>query len=142
MADDVVAVLDSIGIGKAHYFGYSMGAMIGFRVATRYPERFHSFILGGMSPYNDEASVKEREIIMGRVKLLLNDPEAYLLDREQRMGRLLTPEDRNMLLSNDAEALIAVLTSLMDLPPLTDHELSGISLPCLVYAGELDPLQT
>ena len=142
MADDVAAVLDNIGIRKAHYFGYSMGSHIGFRVATRYSERFHSFILGGASPYHDEASVKEIKMNMERMKLFLNDPEAALLQREQAMGRPLTQEERNMLLANDAEALIAVLTSIMDLTPLTDNELSGISLPCLVFAGELDPRQT
>ena len=47
MHHDVLAVMDHIGIGKAHYSGYSMGASVGFLTAVSYPERFHSFILGG-----------------------------------------------------------------------------------------------
>jgi len=49
-ADDVVAVLDELGIAKAHYWGYSMGAAIGFEIIRRAPTRFHSFTLGGHTP--------------------------------------------------------------------------------------------
>jgi pimeloyl-ACP methyl ester carboxylesterase len=62
MASDVLAVLDDVGIGNAHYFGYSMGTMIGYRVAVSYGSRFRSFILGGASPYRNEAEIKARPI--------------------------------------------------------------------------------
>jgi pimeloyl-ACP methyl ester carboxylesterase len=39
MADDAVALLDHLGIHKAHIVGASMGAMIGQHVAMRYPGR-------------------------------------------------------------------------------------------------------
>jgi pimeloyl-ACP methyl ester carboxylesterase len=39
MADDAVALLDHLGIHKAHIVGASMGAMIGQHVAVRYPGR-------------------------------------------------------------------------------------------------------
>ena len=71
--------------------------------------------------------------------MLRDDPEAFLQQRERSFGRSLTPKERDTLLANDAEALIAVATSLLDMPPLDDHDLSGISSPCLVYCGELDP---
>ncbi len=40
MAGDVIAVLDDIKLGKSHYFGYSMGGLIGFAIAKHAPERF------------------------------------------------------------------------------------------------------
>src|SRR6266542_2133052 len=43
MSNDVLAVLDDLGIAKAHYLGYSMGATVGFALATRHAERFLSF---------------------------------------------------------------------------------------------------
>ena len=49
--EDIVAVLDDLGIAKAHYFGYSMGGWIGFGVARYAPERFRSLIIGGAAPY-------------------------------------------------------------------------------------------
>ena len=139
MADDVLAVLDDLGMTKAHYFGYSMGATTGFTLATRYAARFHSFILGGMTPYGwPEAMVKAVSVSIELFKLLLTDPEAYMLRMERLLGRSLTPEDRNEFLAKDTEAHVAVLTSLLDEPPLTDQDLAGILAPCLVFCGELD----
>jgi pimeloyl-ACP methyl ester carboxylesterase len=39
MADDVVAVLDAVGLEQAHVMGVSMGGMIAQAVAIRHPER-------------------------------------------------------------------------------------------------------
>ena len=139
MVADVVAVLDDLGIGKAHYFGYSMGARVGFRVATQSAERFHSFILACNSPYGSEAEVKAYQDILDGWKTLLTDPQAYLLRRERTLGRSLTPEERDELLANDAEALIAFVTGSRHEAPLTNEELSRISVPSLLYCGDLDP---
>jgi len=140
IADDVVAILDSLGITKAHYFGYSMGATTGYTLATYHAARFHSFILGGMTPYGwPEAMVKAVNIVIDGYKLLLTDPEAYILRMERLLGRSLTHEDRNEFMAGDTEARIAVLTSLLDGSALTDQDLAGILVPCLVFCGELDP---
>ena len=42
MADDAVAVLDAIGVDKAHVMGCSMGGMIVQRLVLDHPERVHS----------------------------------------------------------------------------------------------------
>lgn len=48
---DITTVLDDLRIPRAHYFGYSMGGRIGFAIARYAPERVHSLIIGGGSPY-------------------------------------------------------------------------------------------
>jgi pimeloyl-ACP methyl ester carboxylesterase len=53
MAEDVVAVLDVLGMERAHYWGYSMGGYIGLGLAKLFPHRFLSLIGGGASPYSD-----------------------------------------------------------------------------------------
>lgn len=42
MAKDGLAILDKLGIEKAHIIGMSMGGMIGQRLAISHPERVHS----------------------------------------------------------------------------------------------------
>ena len=139
MANDVVAVLDHIGIDKAHYFGYSMGARVGFWLAVRYTTRFSSFILGGTSPYRSEAQIKREDELVEGMKGLLSDNEGAIRESEQLMGRPLTVEERDALLANDTHALIALVTAFGAMPLLTDHELSLISVPVLVFCGDADP---
>ena len=140
MSDDVLAVLDSLEIDKAHYFGYSAGARAGYDLALHHAERFHSLILGGMTPYSwPETMVKAVNISIDLYRMLITEPEQYLFRMERLLGRPLTPEDREHFLAQDAEAKIAGLISLIDGPVLTDEELTGISTPCLVFCGDLDP---
>jgi pimeloyl-ACP methyl ester carboxylesterase len=44
-ASDVVAILDALGIDRAHVAGHSFGALIVLELATRVPERLRSAIL-------------------------------------------------------------------------------------------------
>lgn len=139
MVNDVMAVLDDLGINKAHYYGYSMGARTGFRIALQSASRFESFVFGGCSPYKGEAEVEFFQDVLEGLRLLLVDPQAALSRREEALGRTLSDEEKNTLLGNDAEALIASATARFDWPPLTHNELSSISVPCLLYCGDLDP---
>jgi pimeloyl-ACP methyl ester carboxylesterase len=143
MAGDIVAILDAIGINKAHYLGYSMGAMIGFRAALHYANRFDSFILGGMTPYRyPEGMAKTNKDMIEEFELLRTNPEGFLKQWEKGFGRPLTSEERDRWLTLDTVALTIVLTAMIDLPLLKIQDLAGISLPCLVYCGDLDPSYT
>ena len=133
-ASDVVAVLDEAGIGTAHYFGYSMGGAIGFALATYVPERFHSLILGGSSPYRGEAEVEAMDLIRRRLEA---GAEAGIAYREQSLGRPLTQEEKSRLLATDYQALLASLQTVR-LSNFVDV-LPTMSMPCLLFAGDADP---
>jgi pimeloyl-ACP methyl ester carboxylesterase len=45
--DDVIAVMDGLGIGKAHVVGHSMGALTALHVGIRYPQRCLSVTAAG-----------------------------------------------------------------------------------------------
>jgi pimeloyl-ACP methyl ester carboxylesterase len=142
MVEDVVIVLETLGIDKANYFGYSMGAMVGLLAAIRFPNRFSSLILGGEARgvYNNNAVSAESKQMLAAWRLMITDRAAYVLRRERMAGRSLTPEELNIILGTDAEALVSLGTSLLppEVFPVTDNDLSTISVPVLIYCGELD----
>jgi pimeloyl-ACP methyl ester carboxylesterase len=141
LADDVIAVLDDIGIARTGYFGYSMGAMVGFSLATsRHVSRFNSFILGGMTPYEwPEEMIRAINISIEGYKLLQTDPDAYIEWMENLLKRTLTPEEKSDLLSRNAESSASMQAGILDTPPLSNEDLSQIPVPCLIYCGEQDP---
>lgn len=47
MADDVAGLLDTIGIGRTHLLGLSMGSMIAQEFALRHPDRLDRLVLCG-----------------------------------------------------------------------------------------------
>jgi pimeloyl-ACP methyl ester carboxylesterase len=48
MAGDAAALLDHLGIGRAHVFGYSMGARIAAFLALANPEKVATLVFGGL----------------------------------------------------------------------------------------------
>lgn len=135
--DDIVAVLDNLSITRANYFGYSMGASAGFKQAINHSDRFSSFILGGMTPgLWPEVMIKGLNISIELVELRRTDPEAYFVQMERLLGRSLMPEEKSEYLTRDDEVQ---LTPYSDESALTDTELAGISVPCLLYCGDSDP---
>jgi len=142
-ADDVITLIDSLGMQKVHYLGYSMGGWIGFRLAVHHADRFLSFFLADSTPYKQpEAMVKTSRAAVEMLNLLLTDPVAYLKSVEVFIRRSLTPPEKDRWLAADAKAGIGVLDSMLTSAPLTNQELEKISVPCLVYCGELDPYQS
>ena len=133
-SDDVVAILDDLGIDKAHYIGYSLGGTTGYGVAKHAPERFNSIIIGGMHPYGSagtNASVDER------IEGLKKGMESVVASMEAASGRQLPPELRAAMLDNDPKALIASSIELRDFEGIEDI-LPSMTMPCLLFVGEED----
>ena len=51
MADDALALMDHLGIGRFDLMGYSMGARISAFVAAAAPSRVRALIIGGLGDY-------------------------------------------------------------------------------------------
>lgn len=49
-ADDVVALMDAVGWGRAHVVGYSFGGMVAQHVAIRHPGRVERLVLAATTP--------------------------------------------------------------------------------------------
>lgn len=62
LADDVIGLLDVLGIGEVHFAGVSMGGMIGQTVVLSHPERFASLALVNTTPiYSNAQRIAWRE---------------------------------------------------------------------------------
>jgi len=55
MAQDTVALMDELGVKKAHILGFSMGAAIAQEIAINFPERVNKLILLGAWSNNNDA---------------------------------------------------------------------------------------
>lgn len=136
--DDVVAVLDDMGIDRFHFWGYSIGAQISFHVAARLPERVQSFVAYGGHPYppspDDLAST-------GEVNATLQQGMQAWVDWMEALGvftQYPNPAARRArLLDADAEAIIASNVAYADDPGIADA-LSRITMPGLLIAGQHD----
>ena len=129
---DILAVMDDVGVDKAHYMGYSMGGRIGFGLVLHAIDRFHSLIIGGMSANTPNSDTPPED----RINLLRQGMAAYVANTEANEGPMEAGR-KERLLENDPEALIAATTA----PRGTDGLealLPGLNLPCLLYCGEAD----
>lgn len=129
MVADVVAVLDALGIDRAHYLGYSMGGRIGFGLAARAPGRCRSLLLGGASAGETDPATPDPFI-----PVLRRGPQAFA----DFWGERISPAWRERIRRNDTEALIACRS----VRERHGHAaaLPGLAVPTLLYCGDGDPL--
>jgi pimeloyl-ACP methyl ester carboxylesterase len=146
MVHDLVAVLDDLKIEKAHYFGYSMGAVIGFSIPFYAADRFHSLILGGAAYPVDENAFRDDPLVVaiqqGLEQAIEASPdrpmEAFVAALEKALGPY-PPDRRARMLTGDARALVAAAQAMRQIQwPRAEEVLPRVSLPCLVFAGEKD----
>jgi 3-oxoadipate enol-lactonase len=62
LAVDAVAVLDALGIERAHVFGVSLGGMIAQELALGFPERVDRLVLGSTQASTQDAVRPRREV--------------------------------------------------------------------------------
>ena len=138
-AGDVIAVLDALGIERAHYWGYSMGGSVGFALATHTPNRMHSLIAGGASPHDALDDPTEHVLY----RWLSGGIDAFVHQWEDNLGAL-PPAMRTRLMLEDAEALRASWLAPdwhgRDRPTWIIDSLARSTVPALLYVGgEDDP---
>lgn len=129
MAGDAVALLNHLGIGRAHVFGYSMGARISAFMALAHPDRVATLILGGLG-YGMIDGVGDWDPIADA--LLAPDPAAIDHPRG-RMFRNFADQTKS-----DRQALAACIATSREL--ISEADIARIACPTLVGVGTRDDI--
>jgi pimeloyl-ACP methyl ester carboxylesterase len=138
---DAVAVLDTLGIERAHVLGSSWGARLGFGLGEHAPERLLSLVLCGNQPYSWDlkspiANVVARALAASGSSGMTGFVESF----EGDLGyRLPEPERTWTLEKNDPVALEAAWQSVQTEGAIS-ADLSRWRVPCLICAGDADEM--
>ena len=128
---DVLAVLDRLQINQTAFWGYSSGGRTAFGLARWARQRVSAIVIGGQ----DACARRVPE----SVRIDPDDPEGSL-ERIYATTNL-SPEGREAVKRqeihmNDFRALAAAQQDYSSL----EDVLPSMNMPCLLYAGELDPV--
>lgn len=145
MGLDLIRLLDHLGIARAHFVGYSMGASILGKLVTTHPERFLTLAMGGSTGrfkftpaeaerIEREASEKERECVsrtqMRRLAPIGQPPPTEV--------QILQASKACMANTNqDRFALAALHRGFADLA-VTFDQVRAIRVPTVGIVGSLD----
>lgn len=58
MSEDVLQVMDDLGLASADLLGYSMGSFMGAALLGSHPHRFTSMVLGGIGDETDDSAAR------------------------------------------------------------------------------------
>ena len=144
LADDVIAMLDALGLERVHFAGLSMGGMIGQQLGAVYGKRLLSLALCDTTSEMPDSSVWKQ-----RLDAVRNGGVAALTDGT--IQRWFTPafiardpdtiaRTRAGIEATSLEGYIACASAVRDVAQTSTLHL--ITTPTLIIAGELDPACT
>jgi pimeloyl-ACP methyl ester carboxylesterase len=126
LADDVAAFMDAVGIKKADFFGYSMGAGAGLQLAIRHPDKVNKLIAASVA-YDAEGWQPEFKAAIPQmtVEMIVNMPFAA--------------EYRKLAANPDGfPALAKKLIALEHEPMAWEADVKALKAPVLIVAGDAD----
>jgi pimeloyl-ACP methyl ester carboxylesterase len=153
--DDVIALMDALGIQKAHVVGHSMGAYTALHVGMRYPERCLSVVAAGCGwGSNPDAAKRDamKAMAADAAKMFLDHPievsGANYADAPMRqVYKHKDPrgweEFRRMMTEHSAQGHALTMLNLQAKRPTLwemEAELKRFAIPLLVVVGDEDDL--
>jgi 3-oxoadipate enol-lactonase len=143
LAADVIAVMDHVGVKKAHFLGLSMGGMIGQYLGILHPARFNSLTLVSTSsatPAAGQALWDERiknSMALGMASVVDGAMQRWVAPAVIGGKPGLVQRLKTMITDTPAPGYAGWCGAIRHLN-VTD-KLSAIKLPTLVVVGALDP---
>jgi pimeloyl-ACP methyl ester carboxylesterase len=131
--DDMLAVLDAVGVERTHYWGYSMGGKLGWALAVNHPDRLRSVVVGEYPALSDAVSDEDAYRWEAQSKILHAGIDLYVAALEMGAGRL--PEyRRNRTLALDPIALASQQLGNFYWGA-SEAQIRAITLPMFIYTG-------
>ena len=147
MTADYYELLKTLNFSKVTWVGYSIGGMIGLRLATQHPQLIESLILMATSAQLDQPQIREqtgqlwqmfrdghREDIVDAALQFFFAPATFLHQPD------LVAKYRQKILSYNqaqAEGMFEVARAVLDREDISD-QIKAIAAPTLVIAGKED----
>lgn len=148
MAEDAVAVLDHLGIDRAHVLGISMGGMIAQELVINHPERVEKLILIATTPGSPAGIPPDSSVLSNLFSSPTGDPVA---DTAKMLGMLMGSgfAERNqdlirvmaelrMKMGSDSGAFARQWAAIMRFGSW--ERLANVNVPTLIIHGREDPL--
>ena len=152
--DDVLAVLDAVGIGRAILVGNSRGAMIALDTILESPERFAAFVWvgGGIGGFDGEISAEELAMFEAADAAEMSGDVETQLDLETRIWVDGVGQPTTRVHARIRDAAIEMNRPLLDpariagtpipLGSSANDRLDEITIPVLAVVGALDVQNT
>jgi len=143
-ADDMIGLLDHLGIDKTVVCGMSMGGYVAMNMLDRYPERVRAACFMVTRSAADDEAGRERRLSLAR-EVMENGPQIVtdafsriLFSSRAGNGETeLVAEVCRIMAQTSARGLAGGLLAMRERPDYTDR-LAGFSVPSLVIGAELD----
>jgi pimeloyl-ACP methyl ester carboxylesterase len=131
MADDAAALLDHLGIDRAHVLGHSMGGAVALELAVSHPHRVLSVVPISISVRPDGMHGELVDPSKHATSTRMPTPQDFA-DMSEAYKRLSPHPD------HFDEFLGALSASNADLQGWSDEQLAGITAPTLLMLGDHD----
>lgn len=139
--EDVIGLLDGLGIEKVHFVGLSMGGFIAQLLAAKHPERVISVtlcdtacVMPPPSLWNDRIETAERD---GVDALIDGTLERWFTAPFHRTNIEAIDKIRNMIRATGVQGYVNCAKAIRDMDQC--HLLADINTPTNIIVGEDDP---
>ncbi|MBC7862468.1 MAG: alpha/beta hydrolase [Bacteroidia bacterium] len=130
-AEQVISYMDSKGIEKSNFFGYSLGGYVALYIARYYQDRVES-VMTLATKFDWNPSIAEKEIKMLDPLLLEEKFPDFTKALVERHGE----KKWKLLLEKTGQ----LMTALGDEPVLTENDFPGIEIPVRIGLGDKDKM--
>jgi pimeloyl-ACP methyl ester carboxylesterase len=134
---DVVAVLDGLGIERAHFIGISWGGRLCFGIGEHAPERVRSLVIIGQQPYAIEPDGPLARVVGDALQASSEQGIETLVEAFEAIAGRYPESVRAAYLSCDAAAMRAAWSAAMSEGPVS-RDLGTWDVRCLVCVAADD----